>query len=400
MHGERGLADAGRAGDGGQARAAGEHPVELGQFGAAAGEREGVGGELGGRAGAEPAGRRGPGRAAQDAGVQAGQFRSGFAAQPVGDGFPGTRERLQGLRRPPGRDQGVHEDRDQGFDGGVLGGERGEPFGDLLGAAQPQRAPAEPGEDVEPFPSERVAHPGRPAAGHPGQALVVPPVQGVQQQPGGAGVVAGLLGGARGEDEPPGPVQVDHVGGAVDQVSAGGEPDGAGAGNGVEDAAQPGGVRGERGGRPGWGITPDPVDQGAGRHHLAGGEQQGGEQAALFPGAEIHALRPVGQPYRPQQTPAHRVDPPLFPVPAAIECGVETIADVQAICKREPSPWCPRPRRPRGVVDVLTSMGGDAGGGHAASGTPSGEDLQGYGFGQRRRSRVVGMQSVAGVEVR
>ncbi len=326
--GEGGLADPGAAGDHGDGAGAGGGPVERGQFVLPAGEAAGAAGEgpgggsrragggrwggrrCGGRDGGRGCGGlrvgderqaadgRHPGRrdavgpghggGAQQAVVGVDEFGAGVDAEFVGQGAAGAVEPVQCLRAPPGAAERQHECGDQGFAQRVHGGFGGQHAGCRAVVAE---SAVGAGEFLDGRESQFLQCVGgalqRHAGGGAGEGGAAPQGECLAQ---GLDRLGGVGQGAGGAHQVCEAVGVHREFGDAQQVGAavGDEFDADGGGVVLgEQRAQARHVVVDDGARvPGRFLVPQRLGEPVHGDGCAGVEQQHGQQAAAFGGAD------------------------------------------------------------------------------------------------------------------
>ena len=224
VDGEGGLAHAGGSGQRGYhhgrgpVAVCGEQIVEPLEFLAAAGEAVNVARELG-RHGRRLRGRVfGCGRdALQDRPVQVLEFGARVGAQFVGQPATGRGVEVDSFRAAPGGVQRPHEHRRQGLHERVVDHRVGQRVDDRARVAGADLGVRPRDECVDVLLPPRVAHPGRPRPGDPGQRLSAPEPERLTQD--GQAPAVDVPGRPGLPGQPAEPVQVDPVGVEVEQVA-------------------------------------------------------------------------------------------------------------------------------------------------------------------------------------
>ncbi len=322
VHREGGLADAGRAGDDREGRAAALGGELFHQFGAlalAAGEVGEVGGEREAgvvRSGAPAAGRFGRrgglgrvgahGLAAQDGHLQPAERRSGvhaeFRAQVLLDGAVLG----EGVGLPSGAVEGLDQPLPEPLVTGVGAGHRTE-FGERLATSAQGQLDVEAAlGGAQPLLAER-GHlvPVQDLGLHVRDRRALPEGERLAQQP---GLVLGVLGALGGAQEFAEPREVEGVAGDREPVPAGHGLDGVvGDAELREEAAQPHDVGVESGlGGGGRRLAPDGALQELRGDHGAGPQQHCGEQRGRFRGWKGDGAFPVGNTHQAQHRESNR----------------------------------------------------------------------------------------------
>ncbi len=249
---------------------------------------------------------------AQDLLIQTSHFWTRVGAVLLGQPLPVQPAPLQRLGRASRRHQRPHQRHDQRLhqrvrvgQGGQLGQHRGGVADGQLGLG-PLRSGGQQ------FPGQLLAGAGRPGPVHPGQRVTPAQRDGLPQQldapVGGAGRLPGL------RDQFPEPEQVDLIVASRQPVTAGLVDHGHHrVDEGIlQHPADAGDVGAERAGRlPGWGVAPDPVDEGGRRYHPVGVDCQGRENGQAAGLANSHGLAAGPDLHRPEKTQLpHDVHPP------------------------------------------------------------------------------------------
>lgn len=241
----------------------------------------------------------------EDALLELLQARARVHAEFVGEEAARVGVHGERLGLPPAAVQGEHQQFAQPLAQGVRRGQGGE-FGDGLRVAALLQVHVEAGfEELEAPLLQAGALCLRVRPGHARQRLPVPQAQRPVQQVAGGAQVSGVLGllGVGGEFLGLGEVEGAIAAGQPDRVTAGLADQDAG----VQGLAEPGGVRPYGGQRLGRRLlTPQGVDQLAGRGRPALPQQQRGQQGALLRGPRGQGILAAPGAHRAEHAEAQR----------------------------------------------------------------------------------------------